>query len=235
VRLRPGWIAVAVTLLSQALPCAPGAQGATMDLQGARIQDPPAWLKASQAQSVIDRIQRELEWDLRRIEIRWRSNQKEFESSHGYGPTVLAFTRARNGTIDLGPRVTRDVFEAVLGHELVHMILFQKYKDAIPKWLEEGLANFLATRKRSVDYAWLSRQKLLPVRSLHHPFNDGIDPRYHYQAATAVMELIASRCPYGDLLQLSVGSNLDRYLPTLCNIQDLDSAFAAWIKARARH
>jgi hypothetical protein len=128
----------------------------------------------------------------------------------------------------------------------VHIIVFQKYKSAIPAWLDEGLANYAADR-RNVSYAWLKTQPYRDVSTLVHPFEKartdesgpykvgsavGSGPdraRYHYEASTAVMEMIATHCDIHDLLQLSVGKKLETYLSTYCGINDVNAEFKAWL------
>ncbi len=200
--------------------------------------NPPAWLTENRIERVVDRIQRFLEWDIRRVTVNWYLNAGEFQAQHGFGPAVLAISKKPENLICLGPDVTNSNFDAVFGHELVHIILYQKYRDAIPKWLEEGLANY-AARKGSVDYLWLKAQPFKSIRSLGHPFLDqsssgkvGEDFRYHYQASTAVMEMIASKCRINDLLQLSVGEKLEGYLGTFCGVSNLDVEFKKWIQKK---
>ena len=83
----------------------------------------------------------------------------------------------------------------VIGHELVHVILRQKYKGAIPGWLEEGLANYTGKMGGKVDYKWLQTQPKVDVMTLSHPFSGSVGFRYHYIASTGVMEMIASSDP----------------------------------------
>jgi hypothetical protein len=56
----------------------------------------------------------------------------------------------------------------------VHVVLIQKYGNAIPKWLEEGLANLLSDAGSRVDYAYLSSRLPEQVRSLVLPTLCGI-------------------------------------------------------------
>jgi hypothetical protein len=107
----------------------------------ATFLNPPAWLNESRIDRVVDQIQQYMEWDIRKVSVTWHNDQAEFQKFHGYDATVLAVSRKPDNTIHLGPRVTSQNFDSVFGHELVHIILFQKYKDSVPKWLEEGLAN----------------------------------------------------------------------------------------------
>ncbi|MGZ3689294.1 MAG: hypothetical protein ACXWP5_00945 [Bdellovibrionota bacterium] len=202
-----------------------------IDLNEAHFANAPLWLKSTRAQRVIDRISRYLEWDIRKINVTWYTSQAEFEPLHGYGPTVLAFSRPQDYSVHIGPRVTAENFDQVFGHELTHIVIFQKYKNAIPRWLDEGMANFVAKQGR-VDYAWLATQPQIDVRTMSHPFQDA-NPRFHYQASQALMEMISSKCQIHELLQLATGSHLENYLSTTCGISDLNAAFRAWIHKKA--
>src|SRR5690606_11603914 len=124
---------------------------------------------------------------------------------HGLGGSVLALARKSSNSIHIGPRVTTENFDQVFGHELVHIISNQKYKGAIPKWLEEGLANHLS-KKGKVDYKWLAAKPFpKDVTQLSHPFSGtDDDTRYHYLASQALAEMIFSKCSMQTLLQLSV-------------------------------
>ena len=205
------------------------------------IPNPPSWLTERKVDAVVDRIQRVLEWDIRRVSVQWYADAKQFSDAHGYGSSVLAFARASQNAIHLGPKVTSSNFDGIFGHELVHVILYQKYHDAIPKWLEEGLANH-AAKRGTVDYAWLSSQAPRSVRSLVHPFDTKLSAqsvsvegsKYHYMASQALAEMLAARCNLNDLLQLSVGKKLETYLSTFCRIPDVDQAFKNWLSSKKR-
>lgn len=195
------------------------------------IPNPPSWLKESRVEKVIAQIEGTLEWDIRRVKVSFVNDEKAFEDLHHYGPTVEAFFRRSDSSVFLGPQVTSDKFDGIFGHELAHVIVFQKYHDAIPSWLEEGLANYVA-KKGKVDYKWLATQKLVPVRTLEHPYHSSLEPRFHYMASTAIVEMIAAKCSLTDLLQLSVGKKLETYLGTYCEIADLDSEFKKWVQSK---
>ncbi len=137
-------------------------------------------------------------------------------------------------TVHFGPSVDDKDFDGVFGHELVHIILAQKYKEAIPPWFEEGLANHIA-KFGNVDYNWLAKQKApQDVRALSHPFKGlVVSARYHYQASQALAEMIGKKCDMENLLRLSVGKNLEDYLPTYCEIKDLNGEFKKWISRRS--
>ena len=115
----------------------------------------PAWVTRVRVDKVIDHIQMVLEWDIRRINVYWHSDQAEFAKGHGKGPLVMAYSLKNENAVHIGPRVNDANFNQYFGHELVHIIAYQKYKEAIPKWLEEGLANYLA-KTAKVDYRWMA-------------------------------------------------------------------------------
>lgn len=202
-----------------------------IETNSAKIVDAPEWLTRPRAEKVIDRIQTKLEWTIRKIEVRWYKNAADFQKAHDLGPLAMAVTRKDQNKIHLGPQVDEKNFDAVFGHELVHVILGQKYKDAVPKWLEEGLANHLANYGK-VDYAWLKKRKLPDdVRTLGHPYRatsvDGV--HLHYVASQALAEMLSKKCDLENLLRLSVGEKLENYLATYCEIPDLNKAFAKWV------
>ncbi len=197
----------------------------------------PAWATESLVNKAVSRIQDFMEWDIRKVNLIWYPDQAVFQRAHGFDATVLAFSKKQENTVHIGPRVTATDFESVFGHELVHIVLYQKYKDAVPSWLEEGLANYISKHGK-VNYVWLSHQPYRDVRTLVHPFLNGAgityDPQYHYQASTAAIEMIASKCSLPDLLQLSVGKKLESYLSTFCEIPDVNESFKAWIQKKAK-
>jgi len=198
------------------------------------MPDAPAWVTTVRVEKIIDHIQQYLEWDIRRIQVYWHKDQAEFEKFHGLGPTVLAISKRDDNTIHLGPRIVDANFDQVFGHELVHIISFQKYKKAIPLWLEEGLANYIA-KAGTVDYARLASQPVpSDVRQMTHPFGGTEEHiHYHYMASQALVEMIAKKCDLSNLLRLSVGKDMDRYLGTYCEIPDLNAAFKKWIQTHA--
>lgn len=198
----------------------------------------PSWLKEGRVNRVVERIQRFMEWDIRKVQVVWHQDQTEFENVHHFGASVLAVTFKPENVIHMGPRVTTSNFDIVFGHELVHVILFQKYKKSVPIWLEEGLANY-AAKKSDVDYRWLASQPDVDVTRLGHPFVDSankasVTSQYHYQASTALIQMIASKCNLEDLLQLSLGTNLENYLATTCEIRDVNATFRGWLKKKTR-
>ncbi len=190
----------------------------------------PEWVTATRVNTVVEHIQSLLEWDIRRIEVVWYKDQATFEQMHKLGPLVVALAKRSDNSIHIGPSVTTKNFDAVFGHELVHVISYQKYKDAIPTWLEEGLANHLSHLGK-VDYAWLKKHpEPKDVRDLTHPFNGSEDHvRYHYMASQALMEMISSHCDLANLLRLSVRRKLEDKLDTFCSIKDVTKEFNKWV------
>jgi hypothetical protein len=216
----------------------PGAVAKEITTNEIVMANAPDWLESSRVDRVVSKIQTYMEWDIRKIQVKWYAEQAAFEAAHKLGSYPIAVSMRATNTVHLGPRVTTQNFDSTFGHELVHIILYQKYKDAIPPWLDEGLANFVA-QHGSVDYAWLSKQPFVDVKTLTHPFKgpsaDGSTDvaRLHYQTATALMELIASKCDIHDLLQLSVGKKLETYLGTYCEIPDLNAAYQGWVRRKS--
>ena len=221
----------------------PSAYAAPIELNSVVVAQPPSWLARPKVERTVARVQKFLEWDIRKVQVSWYTDAETFRKAHGFDDSVLAFSLKSANTISIGPRVTSKDFESVFGHELVHIILFQKYQEAVPRWLEEGMANYIS-KHGAVDYKWLATQPHRPIRSLVHPFAAGAgavtsadpppSPRYHYQASTAVMEMIAGHCDIHSLLQLTVGEKLESYLGTLCQITDLDTEFAKWLQRKSR-
>lgn len=212
--------------------CAISAQGEELLTNFIRFPRPPGWLSSSMVEKATGPIQDFLQWDIRRIQAYWHADQTEFETLHGMGPGTHAFFRRSDSTLHLGPQVGAQNFQPIFQHELVHAIFFQKYKGAIPTWMEEGLANYLG-KTGPVDYLWLSQQPYRDVTSLSHPARDHSGSRFHYQASQAVTEYIASKCSLHDLLELSVGKKLETYLSTFCEISDVNAGFQKWVHDKA--
>lgn len=202
------------------------------------IANAPEWLRQTQVEKITERVQQKLEWSIRRVNLRWYHSEEEFASAHSLGPMALAVTEHKGGrtTIHVGPKVDAKNFGAVLGHELVHVILHQKYKGAIPKWFEEGLANHLSKTDK-VDYKWLA-QKPLPsdVRELAHPFREknAMEILFRYKASQALAEMLDKKCGLENLIRLSVERKMEDYIVTYCEIKDLNEAFKAWVADRSK-
>ncbi|MCB9253274.1 MAG: hypothetical protein H6617_01160 [Bdellovibrionaceae bacterium] len=204
----------------------------TLQTNSVTVDNAPAWLTEARIRKASRKVEEFLEWDTRRVRARWYNTQTDFEKAHGLGPLALAATDRKKQLIHIGPGVNEKNFDGIFGHELAHIIVIQKYKQAIPAWLEEGLANYAGSLD-GVDYKYLNSRKYIPVASLTHPYRSGADTKYHYQASTALMKMIAEKCPIQDLLQLSVGKSIETYLKTFCEIPDLDAAFQKWLKTKA--
>ena len=196
----------------------------------------PAWLTQTRVEKVTDHIQDKLEWSTRRTPVIWFTSQAEFERIHGMGPMASAVTQSKDGksTVYLGPTVDSANFDEIFGHEIVHVIIAQKYGDSIPKWLEEGLANHFGKRG-TVDYKWLAKQPFpKDVHELAHPFNGtaaGIG--YRYKASQALAEMLDQKCHLQDLIRLSVQRHMEDYISNTCEIKDLNQAFRDWVKKKA--
>lgn len=200
------------------------------DLQ---ITNAPAWATRIRINTTVRRVERFLEWDLRRISLIWYSDTKSFETAHRMGPNIRAVTQKQYNRILVGPLTTPQNFDQVLAHELTHMILFQKFKDAIPSWLEEGLANHIG-KIDPPDYRWLNTQAKLPrVQEMKHPFLSG-NPKLMYQISGALIGLISSKCDLQDVLQLAVGKKLETYLHTTCALGDLDQELKTFVSRKSR-
>lgn len=194
------------------------------------IPNAPDWLMRTRVEKVVDRMQTALEWTVHKINVVWYTDQTAFEKAHGLGPHARAVAQKNLNTILLGPKITTENFDSVFGHELVHIIAYQKYKSGIPKWLEEGLANYLA-KNGKVDYAWLKKEPLpSSVFDMSHPMSGS--PKeilLKYQTSQALAEMISKKCDLTNLLRLSVGRNMEDYLKTYCEIPDLNEAYKKWI------
>ncbi len=198
-----------------------------------KILNPPGWLTPLRVETVTGKIQNTLEWDIHRVTVTWYTDAALFEKTHGHGPLVEAYSRPSDNSVHMGPRVDTKNFDGIFGHELTHVIVAQKYKTAIPKWIEEGLANRVANYGK-VDYIWLAAQPHHEVTTLTHPFTGFFDSRYHYSASTAVMEMIEKKCGLHDLLQLSVGKKMETYLSTFCGITDVNADFQKWVTEKGK-
>ncbi|MGZ5278513.1 MAG: hypothetical protein ACXWC9_01135 [Pseudobdellovibrionaceae bacterium] len=210
------------------------AAAAPLQTNSTQSVDVPAWVTKNRIDKVTDRVQYFLEWTIRRVTVVWYQDQASFERAHGLGSTVMAVAKRNDNQVLMGPKITSDNFDAIFGHELVHVILYQKYKEAVPKWLEEGLANHVVNA-RKVDYRMLASQPPPEdVRQLVHPFRASpLSAPYHYAASQALVEMIAAKCDLKNLLRMSVGRKLDDYLGNLCRITDLNQDFRKWIKTRS--
>ena len=227
-----------IQLFSTCLICIPIAFVEAKDIRTneTTITGAPEWLTESRVDRVTFRIQQKLEWTTRRTKMKFYSNRSEFERAHTLGPNAMAVTvgRGNEATVHFGPRVLENNFDEVFGHELVHVIVIQKYKGAIPKWLEEGLANNYSNHGK-VDYKWLATQKFPDdVQQLAHPLlgsAEGI--LYRYKASQALAEMLEKKCGLENLVRLSVQRKMEDYIKSYCEIKDLNVAFKAWVTSKA--
>lgn len=196
------------------------------------VYNSPDWLTSNSVQSVVDRVQNYLEWDLRKLSVFYYGDMAEFNQQHQFGFAIDAFFRKSDSTIHLSPKVTASNFSHVFSHELVHALFFQKFKKAIPVWLEEGLANTIA-QYPSQNYQWLKTQSWPPVETMGHVTRKLVDPRVYYSVSTALIEMIKDKCDLHELLKLSVGSQMTSYLKTYCGITELDQNFKDWVAKKS--
>lgn len=215
----------------------PFANAKSLKTNEINMPNAPDWLTQTRVEKVTGKIQNKLEWATRRVTVNIYRDDAGFEKAQSLGPLALALTKTENGvtTVHLGPRVTNANFDEVFGHELVHVIIVQKYKDAIPKWLEEGLANHLAARGK-VDYHWLARQPFpAEITELAHPFKgSAASISYRYKASQALAEMLQKKCELENLIRLSVRREMEKYIKTYCGIQDLNAAFKEWVNTQAK-
>lgn len=201
------------------------------------MQNAPDWLTQNRVERVTDKIQQRLEWSTRRIQVFWYKTFDEYSKAQSLGPQAMAVTAhmGDQAAVHLGPKVTQENFDSVFGHELVHVIISQKYKGAIPKWLEEGLANHLAQHGK-VDYQWLASKPFPPdVKELAHPFSGSADGIYYrYVASQAFAEMLQKKCELDNLIRLSVQRKLEDYLVSYCEMKDINAAFRDWVKKKAK-
>jgi hypothetical protein len=196
------------------------------------IHNAPDWLMQPKVEKVTDSIQQKLEWRIRRIPLFWHQSESSFVKAQTLGPTPAAVTiKSKQKTeIHMGPQVNKKNYEQILGHELVHVIFYQKYNGAIPQWLEEGFANDLS-KKEAVNYKWLSQQKIPEdVTKMGHPFK-GIPSEIHtqYKVSQALVEMLKKKCDLENLLRLSVERKMTDYIKTYCEIKDINQSFKEWI------
>ncbi|MCB0350026.1 MAG: hypothetical protein KDD38_02510 [Bdellovibrionales bacterium] len=202
------------------------------------IHNPPKWLKATRVEKITNRIQHKLEWSTRKIHIYWYDTLNEFTKTHSFGQLALAVTQHPRGQsiIQMSPKIDSDAFDTIFAHELVHVIVFQKYKEAIPKWLEEGLANHLSNHDK-INYKWLASQPFpKDVKDLAHPFASGgaSSTLYRYKASQAFAEMLNKKCDLDNLIRLSVERKMENYMRSYCGIDNLNTAFKDWVTKNAK-
>ncbi len=211
-----------------------GVAAATQNIitNNVHMSNAPSWLSGSHMDRVVDSVQSKMEWDIRRISVTFYYDEPSFLKANQLGSSAVAITRRSDLSVHLGPEVKADNFDQVFAHELVHVISMQKYKGAIPNWLEEGLANHLS-HYGAVDYNWLASQAPIgDVKELVHPFAGTVTrTRYIYMASTALAEKISAKCDFTELLRMSVKRKLENYLGNICDIHDLNGSFKNWVSS----
>jgi hypothetical protein len=222
---RRGWVLLGVLVSTLSVTAA------ELPFNELRFENPPKWVKSGDIRAALRKAERALEWDLRRVTVKFEPKAEVFLKSFGFSAEVLAFSDKSAARIVMGPLVTGANFEEVLTHEIVHHAIAQKYKAAIPVWLEEGLANHIARPGRKPNYALLKQQAPFEVFRLGHPFKDpSLPPRVHYEASLALAKLLDRKCGLMTLLQLSVGRSVEGYLATTCGIENLSGAYQRWVQ-----
>jgi hypothetical protein len=203
-----------------------------------KIENPPSWVKESIIQKVAARIESKLEWSPRRVNAYFYNSEQTFSDAHGFhGSPILAFYRRQTTDLHFGPRVDKNNFEMVLTHEMSHAVIAQKYKDHLPKWLEEGLANWTA---KNDTVPWKDLAKLQPrmdPREAAHPFqaSEFQFTEARYMVSLAAVHFLKKECPsLRELLNLSLKSNLEKFLPTYCQIKNLKEEFWAFVDKRVK-
>jgi len=226
--------AYAVLIMAVAFSGNVAAHAKTVETNQVRVYQAPAWLYPRQVAKSADKAEDFMEWSIKRVDAFYHQSESSFSDANPPGKLAIAFSRQSDQTIHLSPRVDRKNFSSILTHELVHITVYQKYKDSIPVWLNEGLANSVAKNGR-VDYSVLSRINRISVTSLGHPFSETgkVSVSDQYQVSTALMEMISKKCDIHDLLQMSVKKKLQDYLDNLCGIGDLNAEFWKWVDFKA--
>ncbi len=204
-----------------------------------RIDGPtPPWFTGKESQrmdKIVDAMEKDMEWQVRRISVRF-TDAKEFEP---YGKNLRALTRGEDQAVLLGPLINKINLSDAFAHELTHVIVLQKYREAIPAWLSEGLANFIGAKTakkfggsyQPVAYselaAWMEGLPAFQLNLLSHPLRrngqaapSASEVRMRYHASTALMEMLAKKCDIFDLIHLAVGKRLETYLKNACEIDE---------------
>lgn len=196
------------------------------------VSNAPKWLSNFKVGDIAAQMEREMGWSIRRVKVIFHDTDAEFNEAANLNFSANAFFSPSRQTIEFKPQKDLATFTPTFRHELSHVISNQKFKGAIPAWLEEGFANYLGS-KRKVDYKWLATQSLPDASGLEHPQSDAAGSKMHYQLSTATVEMLAHRCNLKDLLMLTTGSKLTSYLETFCKIRDINAEVRAWVKKKA--
>jgi hypothetical protein len=196
------------------------------------VTNAPKWLTNFKLSDIAAKMERDMGWSIRRVKVIFHDTDASFSGAANLNFSANAFFSPARQTIEFKPQKDLETFTPTFRHELSHVISNQKFKGAIPSWLEEGFANYLGS-KRKVDYKWLAAQELPDASRLSHPQSDATGSQMHYQLSTATVEMIAKRCNLKDLLMLTTGSKLTNYLETFCKIKDINAEVRAWVKSKA--
>ena len=122
-------------------------------------------------------------------------------------------------------------------HELAHAVVAQKYKTHLPKWLEEGLANWTADKN---EVNWLELSKLFPrmdPREAAHPFlaSEITQTQARYTVSLAALQFLKKKCPsFRELLNLSLNKDLESFMNSYCKIKDLKTDFWAYVDRKVK-
>lgn len=199
----------------------------------ALIKNSPEWITQGRINRIADRVQSQMEWTIRRVQVQFISDPTQFTKMHSLGPWPIAVSKKNENTVLLGPKINKDNFDKVFAHELVHIIAFQKYKEAIPKWLEEGLANYFS-KDIQANYQWIKTQPFPDdVKNLVHLLKGNENEvRLHYALSLSLAEMLAKKCDLKNLMRLSVGQRMEPYIETYCQIKDLTQALKTWISSK---
>lgn len=197
------------------------------------VENAPSWLSSYLMSDISAEMEQKMHWVIRRVRVVFHNNKATFASAANLNFSASAFFSPMGQVIEFSPQPNLETFAPIFRHELAHVISNQKFKGAIPRWLEEGFANFLGSR-HDVDYKWLAAQTLPNASELGHPSTDASGSKMHYLLSTATVEMIAGTCNLDDLLMLATGSKLTNYLETFCKIKDVNKSVRGWITGKAK-
>ncbi len=197
----------------------------------------PNWVKKNRVERITEKLESRLEWKIRRVAVYFHNSENSFKKAHTLGsrPAAVTIKSPKKTEVHISPRAKDNNFDKIFGHELVHVIFYQKYKGSIPRWLEEGFANFYS-RSEKVNYPWLNKQKKFSdVTKMGHPFHPSSIPiAVHYKTSQAVVEMLDERCDLSNLLRLSVEKKLVDFIRRTCQIHDINRAYSQYLLEQNR-
>ncbi len=197
----------------------------------------PDWVKQNRVERITEKLESRLEWKIRRVPVYFHTTEGSFKKAHTLGsrPAAVTIKSPKSTEVHISPRATHKNLDQILGHELVHVIFYQKYKSSIPRWLEEGFANFYS-RKGKVSYHWLTKQKKFSdITKMGHPFQPSSIPiAVHYKTSQAIVEMLDERCDLSNLLRLSVKKKLIDFIRRTCRIQDINEAYSQYLLEKTK-